>query len=207
MFLPLLALLAAPAAAPNPDQARFEACAKLIETNPQAAVEDATRWRIGGGVPAGMCLGLAFVAQERWGPATLAFEQTAAEAEQQGDGRAATLWVQAGNAALAGGDAAKARNAFDRALALPTLSPPMRGEAWLDRARAEVAAGNLAAARANLDDALKLVPGDPLAWLLSASLAMQQADKERARADIAQALRLAPDEPAIKDAAKAIDAP
>jgi tetratricopeptide (TPR) repeat protein len=203
LILPLLALLAA---ASNPDQARFEGCVKLIDTNPQAAVEDATQWRIGGGVPAGMCLGLAFVAQERWGPAALAFEQTAVEAERQGDGRAANLWVQAGNAALAGGDAARARNAFDRALALPTLSPPMRGEAWLDRARAEVAAGNLPAARTNLDEAIKLVPGDPLAWLLSADLAMKQGDKARAAADIAKAQRLAPDEPAILAQAKAIAA-
>ena len=73
----------------------------------------------------------------------------------------------------------------------------MRGEAYLDRARAQVAVNDLAAARSDLDEALKLVPRDPMAWLLSATLARRQKDVGRARKDIAEAARLAPQEAPI----------
>ena len=178
--------------------ARFEKCAALAKTDPAKAAAEADAWRVGGGgLPARMCLGLAYAQQERFGPASVAFEQAAREAEIQRDGRAATLWVQAGNAALADGDAGKARGFLDRALALPVMSSPMRGEAYLDHARAQVAVGYLDAARGDLDNALKLVPGDPMAWLLSATLARRQGDAPRAAKDIAEAARLAPDQAAI----------
>ncbi|OHT18157.1 tetratricopeptide repeat protein [Edaphosphingomonas haloaromaticamans] len=196
MILPLILLLQI-SSAPFPDgaQKRFEACAALAEKQPEQAVKEADAWRTGGGgLPARMCLGLAYVSLERWGPAAITFEQAAREAEIQRDGRAAPLWVQAGNAALAGDDPAMARGYFDRALALPVLSDAMRGETLLDRARAQVAINNLADARADLDKALTLVPRDPMAWLLSATLARRQGDAARATKDIAEAARLAPNE-------------
>ncbi len=177
---------------------RFDRCAALAKTDPAKAAAEADAWRVGGGgVPARMCLGLAYVEQERFGPASAAFEQAAREAEIQRDGRAATLWVQAGNAALADGDAGKARGFLDRALALPVMSPALRGEAYLDHARAQVAVGYVDAARKDLDQALALVPGDPMAWLLSATLARRQGDGARATKDIMEAARLAPSEAAI----------
>lgn len=198
MILPLLLALQS-TAAPAPDAAgkRYEACVDLIRTDPEKALAEAEAWRMGGGVPARMCLGLAYVALERWGPAAVTFEQAATEAEIQRDGRAANLWVQAGNAALAGEDPAKARGYFDRALALPVLSGEMRGEVHLDRARAGVAIGDPASARADLDEAIRLVPRDPMAWLLSATLARRQQDTPRAQKDIAEAARLAPQEAPI----------
>lgn len=198
-MIPLFFLLMqAAASTPDPAQKRFETCAALTKSDPGKAVAEADRWRLGGGgLAARMCLGLAYAAQERWAPAAVAFEQAAREAEIQRDGRAATLWVQAGNAALAGGDAAAARGYFDRALVLPVLSPAMRGEVHLDRARAQVAVGYLDAARIDLDAAMKLVPGDPLAWLLSANLALRQNDVARAAKDVAEAARLAPGDAAI----------
>ena len=187
-----LLLLAAPAGAPD-DPRRFEACAAKARADPAAAIKDAEAWRgAGAGWPASQCLALAYVAQERWAPAVIAFEQAAAEADLRGDGRAANLWVQAGNAAIADGDGGKARLAIDRALANPVLSPQMRGEARLDRARAGVAIGDLAGARADIDQALALVPADPFAWLLSATLARRQGDLVRARRDIAEAQTRAP---------------
>lgn len=199
MILPLFLLLQT-SSAPFPDaaQQRFEACAALAKSDPAKAVGEADAWRTGGGgLPARMCLGLAYSEQERWGPAAVAFEQAAREAEIQRDGRAATLWVQAGNAALAGDDPAMARNHFDRALALPVMSDAMRGEVYLDHARAQVAVGDLVGARSDLDHAVALVPGDPLAWLLSATLARRQKDVARASRDIAEAARLAPNEAPI----------
>jgi Tfp pilus assembly protein PilF len=197
----LQAAAAAPASAPppaSPAGRRFETCVALTKSDPAKAAAEADAWRVaGGGLLARECLGVAYAAQERWAPASVAFEQAANEAEIQRDGRAANLWVQAGNAALAGDDPSKARQAFDRALKLPSLSDAMRGEAYLDRGRAAVELSDLSSARADIDQSLKLVPADPLAWLLSATLARRQKDKSRATADIARALQFSPEDPAV----------
>lgn len=194
----ILLLLAAEAATPSPSEARFAACVALTENDPAKALEEAGSWQVaGGGVLARQCAGLAYASQKRWLPAATAFEQAAREAELKEDGRAARLWVQAGNAALAGGSMAQARSSFDSALASGTLTGPEAGEAHLDRARALVALKQNAAARTDLDAAVKLVPADPLAWLLSATLARRTGDLARARTDIAEAARLAPDEASV----------
>ena len=197
IVLPLLAQLAV-ADMSGDAASRFEACVALTRSDPRRAAAEADSWRLkGGGIPAGQCLGLAFVAQERWVPATAAFEQAARSAEIDRDGRAATLLVQAANAALAGDDAAHARALLDRALLLPVLVGQMRGEAFLDRARAGAALRDYPAVRADLDKAAALVPQDPLLWLLSATLARRQNDLPRAGKDIAEALRLSPDDASV----------
>ena len=197
----ILAALLLQAAAPpvgtiaGGDARRHAACTALVKSDAVRAAAEADAWRVaGGGVPAAQCLGLAYVAQGRWAPAAATFEQAAREAELQRDGRAATLWVQAGNAALGGDDPARARAALDRALALPVLDGALRGEALIDRARAGAALKDWAGARTDLDAAQKLVPGDPLLWLLSATLARSQSDLPRATRDVAEAVRLAPDD-------------
>ena len=198
-MIPLIALLAVTIfETPGGDEARFAACTALIKADPKAALDQAQDWATrSADVPARQCLGLAFVAAERWEPAALTFEAAAKNAEIQRDGRAATLWTQAANASLAGDDPEKARDAIDRALALPTLADPMRGEAWIDRARADVALNDLPTGRYDLDHALQLVPQDPFAWLLSATLARRQKDLARAEKDIAEAVRLAADDPSV----------
>lgn len=195
----ILLTLAATAAvlppAPSPEQVRFDACADLVTRDPAQALVQAGAWRIaGGGVPARQCEGLAYVAQSRWIAAAAAFEAAARAAEARGDGRAATLWVQAGNAALAGNEPAQARAAFDAALARGVIMGADLGEVHLDRARARFAAGDRAGARADLDTALRLAPADPLAWLLSATLARQSGDLTRAQADIEAAATRSPDD-------------
>lgn len=191
-------LLLAAVAAPPGEQQRFNDCIALAGRNAEKAITEAETWRgQGGGLLARQCLGLAYVAAERWAPAAQTFEQAARDAEIQQDGRAANLWVQSGNAALANDEPVKAKMAFDRALALPVLSDAMRGEALMDRARAHVAADNVSAARIDLDAALKLVPEDPMGWLLSATLARRQKDYPRADKDVREAARLAPDASAI----------
>jgi tetratricopeptide (TPR) repeat protein len=205
-FLLLLADLpnAAPApAAPataglSPAETRYDQCVRHIKDNPEKAAAEADAWRVaGGGLHARQCLGLAYVALERWSAAVIAFEQAAREAQSQSDGRAAMLWSQAGNAALAGDSAAQARDDLSAALALPSMSDPMRGEAYLDRARAWVALNDMNSARTDINAALKLVPGDGLAWLLSATLARRQNDAVRAQADIEEAVRLASDDASV----------
>jgi tetratricopeptide (TPR) repeat protein len=193
-----LLILAAQTAAVTPEAARFEACAAMAETAPARALAEAGTWRIaGGGVMARQCEALAYVAQKRWLPAATAFEAAAREAEVKGDSRAAILWVQAGNAALAGNDAAKAALYLDGALARGQLTGEALGEAHLDRARARAALGDQKGARADLDLAVKHVPADPLGWLLSATLARKINDLPRAQADIAEAAKRSPDDASV----------
>ena len=196
MILALL-LAAAPPALSKEDQ-QFQACVAMIDADADKAIAQANDWRVrGGGFPARHCLGLAYAAQTRWAPAAVAFEQAAREAESVRDARAANLWVQAGNARLAGTEYQAARNHFDAALASGVLENDMAGEAHLDRARAAFALKDLAGARSDLDQAVRLVPADPLAWLLSATLARMMDDLPRAKADIAEAVKRSPDDASV----------
>lgn len=195
----LLALAAAAqAAGPAPPQnaeAALGQCFAAVKANPENAVTIADNWRTrGGGIFARQCLGQAYAALERWAPAATAFEQAALEARGAKDLRETDFWVQSGNAWLAGGDGGKARTAFDAALLTTTLSPELRGEVHLDRARAMVLLSDLSGARADLDKGLALVPADPFAWLLSAALARRQQQLPRAQIDIDKALELAPND-------------
>lgn len=200
MILALALLLAAaPASAGPPDQrspqARFDECVKKSDSDPAAAAQIAIAWAgSGGGAPAAQCLGLARSAMSDWKGAADAFTAAAEIAGKTHDRRAANLWVSAGNAALAGGDFARAHAALSTAIADPALGEQMKGEALLDRARANVAASDLPAARADMNDALALVPADPMAWLLSATLARRMGDGTRASADIKEAILRAPNE-------------
>ncbi|MBX3560756.1 MAG: tetratricopeptide repeat protein [Sphingomonas sp.] len=158
----------------------------------------ASAWRVeGGGLHARQCLGLAYVALERWAPAATVYEQAAREAEAANDTRLADFHVKAGNAWLAASEPTRAVQALDAALAAPHLSDELRGEVHLDRARALVALGSVAGARTDLDEGLRLVPSDPFAWYLSAALARRQGDAARARTDITRALEMAADHPDI----------
>lgn len=198
----LLALAAAQTPAMAAEEAavaaRYRACTELVRGNAEAAVETANAWRVeGGGLYARQCLGLAYVALARWAAAATVYEQAARDAEVSQDPRRADFWVQAGNAWIAAGEATRAVQALDAALATANLTDELRGEAHLDRARALVALGNVAGAREDLNRALRLVSTDPFAWYLSAALAQRQDDQARARNDIAEAIRLAPDNPDI----------
>lgn len=199
MILPLALLLAAAAPAgpadTRTDRARFDACVHLSDGDPIAAEKTAADWaRTGGGVPAAQCLGIALSAAGDWKSAAGAFSTAADLAEQTHTPGAANLWVSAGDAALAGGDAAQARTMLSTAIASPNFPDQMKGEAYLDRARAGVAANDLGSARGDMDEALKLVPADPMAWLLSATLARRMGDQARAATDIKEAETRAPEE-------------
>jgi tetratricopeptide (TPR) repeat protein len=192
------AALAAPAADHPQSEPLFVRCAQDAATAPDKALATALAWRLkGGGVAARQCEGLALAAQGRWIAAATAFENAAKLAERNQDGRATLLWVQAGNAALAGNDHAGARRMLGTAIAHGELSGDALGEAYLDRGRAAGAAGDMAAARADLDLAIKNVPTDPLAWLLSATLARRMSNIDRAEKDISEALQRAPDDSAV----------
>jgi len=186
---------------PVPDKyaAKFQACLDQAIEAPDKGVVFAQQWRIdGGSFYARNCMGFAYARAERWAPAIVSFEQGADEAERNGEmAQSGRLWAQAGNAALAGGDAAKARDDFDAALARGLPDGVEKGEAHLDRARALVALNDAKGARDSLDIALEQVPQDPLAWLLSATLARRSGEMKLAQAHVARAVRLAPDDASV----------
>ena len=177
----------------------FQACLDAALESPDKGVAFAQQWWLEGGTfYARHCMGFAYARSERWAPAMVAFEQAADEAERNGDmAQSARLWAQAGNAALAAGDAAKARTSFDAALARGLLDGIEKGEIHLDRARALVTLGDGKEARESLDVALGQVPQDPLAWLLSATLARRSGELKLAQAHIARAVQLSPDDASV----------
>lgn len=196
----LAALLLAQTAGPaDPPEQRFERCADKATTDSAAGEAEASAWRIaGGGFLARQCLGLAYNTARNFNAAGAAFEMAAREAEVAKDARSAKYWAQAGNAWIAAGEPLKARGALDAALAAGTLKGLALGEAHLDRARAKVAAGDLVGARSDLDRATVEAADDPLAWLLSATLARRTGDLPRAHTDIAQALQRSADDASVQ---------
>jgi len=176
---------------------RLAACLAEANKAPEAGIAAAQAWaHEDGGAYAAQCHGYALGKAERWKEAADAFEGGASIAGLDAVMRA-RLWSQAGNAALLGGDAPRAVQALDHALGKPLPATLATGEIHLDRARARVAAGNQAGARADLDQAVQLAAADPLAWLLSATLARRMNDLPLARAHIEEAARRARNDAAV----------
>lgn len=183
-------------AAPAIDPALDE-CAALAREDSAAALERARHWIARSDTPSARhCQGFAEAQAGNWKAAAEAFSRGARLAGADGT-TAARLWAQAGNAALAGGDLETARAALDQALGGGLPDGIDEGEALLDRARVRVAGGDEAGARADLDAALRLVPEDPLAWLLSATLARRMDDLDLARRHIAEAVSRAGDDASV----------
>jgi len=166
--------------------------------DPVSGIVEANKWRIEGGkYLARHCLGFAYAEQFNWAAATKAFAEAAQEAEVVRDKRVANFWAQAGNAALAGGQADKALEYLNAALVQGNLKGLTKGEVHLDRARAHVAMSDYPAAKVEFAEAQKLAPQDPLVWLLSATLARRMNDLPLAKADITVAAKLAAGDPAV----------
>lgn len=201
-MLPLFIAAAALQAVSGPPVSvadRYHRCLEAATQHPAEGESEATRWKAaGGGTRARQCLGVALANQQRWMGAADEFEGAAKDAEAARDPDAGSYWAQAGNAWLAAGEAVKAQRALDAAIAGGTLAGLHLGEAHLDRARALVAAGALAAARDDIDAALVDAGDDPLAWLLSATLARRMNDWARAKKDIAEALSRASDDASVQ---------
>lgn len=184
---------------------RFNQCHDTATDDPAAGIGAANDWLIdGGGSFARQCLGFAYAKGGQYAAAASAFAQGATEAENNRDTRAANLWAQAGNAALAGGDAATARAHLNAALAQGQLKGQAEGLVYLDRARAAAATSDWDAVKSDLFSAQRLVPEDPLVWLLSATMARRGGDLVRAQADLDTAAKLAPGDAAIALEAGAI---
>ena len=180
---------------PRETAAQLQACTDLAADDPDAGIRQANDWIVkGGGFSARQCLGYALSEAGRWSEAVDEFNNAALDAQKaRADADAARLWGQAGNAALAGDAPQRAIGFFDTALGFGLPDGLAKGEIYLDRARALVALDDPEAARKDITQALRLASQDPLAWLLSATLARRMDDLALAKAHIAEAKRRSPD--------------
>ncbi len=170
---------------------RLASCLASANIKPADGITAAQGWaREGGGAYAAQCHGYALGLDKQWTQAAATFE---AGAKTKGIDAVmrARLLSQAGNAELIAGNGPAALRALDSALAQPLPRTLSTGEIHLDRARARVAANDLPGARTDMDQAITLAAADPLAWLLSATLARRMNDLPLARLHIEEAAKRA----------------
>jgi tetratricopeptide (TPR) repeat protein len=197
MFL-LIALLAQSAALPTFDEVRMRDCLTLTQTDAPSAIINANEWmKNKGGYLAQACLAAAYSEQSQHAKAAEQFAAAAAKAGLAKDKITPALWAQAGDAALLAGDAAMAQGYLNTALTSGTLQSFLRGAALLNRARAFVAMGQLDPAAGDLTEARRIMPGDPAAWLLSATLARRAGTLNEAQQFIKTAAALSPSDASV----------
>lgn len=189
--------------AANPTSAWLAQCLELIETDPARAHAQAqiraTEALGPERVIAQHCLGLAATQLGLWSDATSAFV-AAREGTPEDEARArARFSAMAGNAALAGGDPARALEllALARSEAAAAASADLEAVAAIDAARALVALERPQEALSALDAATTLVPQASEGWLLKATLLRRLERLGDAQAAIETAAALAPRDLAI----------
>lgn len=187
----------------DPTSAWLQACLNQLDTDPARAhtMAQLRRSETTGAerVLANHCLGTAASALGLWEDARSAF--LAAHDETPGDEpRArARFALLAGNAMLAGGDAAGALAQLTQAEADARTagSAPLEALAALDRARALVSLGRGEEGLAALDTATTLAPAKAEGWLLKATLLRRLDRLDEAQVAIEAAAKLAPTNPEI----------
>ncbi|WP_381424259.1 hypothetical protein [Sphingorhabdus arenilitoris] len=201
-------LLLQSAALPSFQEVQLRDCIKLARSDPNSAIVNADiMTRAGGGYLADICQAEAHASARDYPKAADIFAKAAALAASAKDDRAANLWAQAGNAAIAAGQNANAITYLTKALDGAGQPPQKRAEILIDRARAQVASdgadGNdvaeddVAAANADLAEVRRITPDNGLAWLLSATLARRSGDLANAQNYIKTAADLSPSDAAV----------
>lgn len=202
LLFPLFLLQSATPAAAQPlptfDEVQFSECLTLASKDPASAISSASLWaQQKGDYLARACHGFALAADFKFDLAVPMLTEAATLAQAKGYPRAARFWAQAGNAAIAAGQADVAVDALDKALASNALDTAERADSEVDRARALVALGKSADGEAALATARQLAPENGAAWLLSATLARRLNKLPDALAFIQTAAALLPSDPAV----------
>ncbi len=181
------------------ERARYDRCVAAAGSGTAEAVRQANAWLVeGGGIPARHCLGLALLATGKPEAASQTFEAAARAAERRRWTSRIRGLGQAGNAAILAEAWPRAETLLNSAIVAAAGRAELRGNLLIDRARVRVELANLAGARADLGEATRLLPENPLGWLLSASLARRQGRLPDARTAIDKAAALAPENPDVE---------
>lgn len=187
----------------NPTSAWLQSCLDQIAADPARAhtMAQIRRSETAGAdrVLANHCLGTAASELALWDDARAAFLAAREETPADEPRARARFAMMAGNAALAGGDAAGALTLLQSAEgeAQAAASAPLQALAAIDAARALVALGRGQEALAALGAATTLAPEASEGWLLKATLLRRLEQLEAAQGAIEQAARLAPTNPDI----------
>jgi tetratricopeptide (TPR) repeat protein len=187
----------------DPTSAWLQACLDQLDTDPARAhtMAQLRRSETTGAerVLANHCLGTAASALGLWDDARSAFLAAHDETPQDEPRARARFALLAGNAMLAGGDAAGALAQLTQAEADARAagSAPLEALAALDRARALVSLGRGEEGLAALDAATTLAPAMAEGWLLKATLLRRLDRLDAAQVAIEAAARLAPANPEI----------
>ena len=171
-------------------------CIRMAAEEPEKAKRLAEQWvaEDGGAAPR-HCLSMAELRLGNASGASATLAAAARIAEAEGAPQTSALYAEAGNAALAGGEFARAEEFFGRALvALQRGQEAARAEIYVDRARAYAALGRLNNARADLFSATQDDPGSHSAWLLLAAAERRAGNSAGAESAIKEAIRLAPED-------------
>ncbi|ANY18905.1 Tetratricopeptide repeat protein [Tsuneonella dongtanensis] len=177
----------------------IELCLDTARTEPARARSFAAEWvsRTAGlqRATGHHCLGVAAGNLGDWSAAADAF--LAAREEATDPQFRARMGALAGSALLSQGKTGEALNILDAARDEATGDAFLGGSVAQDRAAALVALDRLPEASDALAEARRLVPDDPHAWLLSATLARRLNQLDAAQAHIERAAVLDPRDPAI----------
>lgn len=188
---------------PDPTSAWLQDCLDRIQTDPARAHATAQirRSETKGAerVVANHCLGTAASALGLWDDARTAFAAARGETPDTETRARARFAALAGNAALAGGDAAGALDLLTLAEtdARAAKAAVLEAVAATDRARALVALGRADEALAALGTATGVAPERSEGWLLKATLLRRLERLPEAQTAIERAASLAPENPEI----------
>lgn len=187
--LALTALLAAPAAAAEPND--YDICLALVETDPARAESEAAHWvNFGGGPPARHCRALALLALGADLKAATELAAIGVEAAELPPDARADILNHAAEVFLAAGEPEAGLQAVDRSMVLRADA-----EAWTLRASLLAGAGRWGEAVAALDRALAAAPPTAERATLRAAAKRRAGRPQEARADALWALELAPGDP------------
>lgn len=173
------------------DRQRYEACLKLAESDPRAALAEARAWRGSGGLPARHCEAVALLLDGRALEAAGQFEAIAEAARERPAPIRAGILAQAGRAWLELRDTARAEEMLTLAIELA----PSNIELHIDRAETRVAAGELWPAIDDLNRAIDLAPRRADIYALRAAAYRYVDSLELAFDDATRAIELAPELP------------
>lgn len=180
------------------NEVEFSECLDLARTDAPSAITQANQWSQNkGGYLALACHGFALATDFQFELAFPLFAAAAKGAEEMADPRAARFWAQAGNAAIAAGQADVARDALNKALSSSALDNGERADILIDLARAQVALNQTGEAEKSLTLARELAPENGTAWLFSATLARRLDKIPDAFAYIQTSAALSPRDPAV----------
>jgi tetratricopeptide (TPR) repeat protein len=158
----------------------YDACLKLVESNPDRGLDAAQAWADeGGGVPARHCADLALKQLGRYAEAAAALDTLARDRGAGDAAMRAEILSQAGNTWLLQHDAQKAYNSFSAALELQ----PGNRDTLIDRARAAALGEDYNAAAKDLDRVLAKAPNDIDALILRSNTRRALGDLPGAKID------------------------